>query len=265
MKASDIQRLLDIMAQLRNPEGGCPWDLEQTYRTIVPHTIEEAYEVADAIERDDYAELQDELGDLLFQVVFYAQLAKEEKRFGFDDIVQSICDKLERRHPHVFADKQVADSDEQTRHWEQLKADERKAKAEQSRPHSVLDGIAHTLPAVTVAHKLQKRAAQIGFDWPDEQGVMDKVSEELTEIRQAWVEPAKREEEIGDLLFTCVNLARHAGVDAETALRQANRKFEARFRAMEQQLDNSAKGLVQASAAEMEAAWENIKLENALK
>lgn len=150
MKQGDIGRLLGIMQQLRNPDGGCPWDLQQTYRTIVPHTIEEAYEVAEAIERDDYAELQDELGDLLFQVVFYAQLAKEDGRFGFTDIVQSICNKLERRHPHVFGDKSVLDAEEQTRHWEQLKADERLAKADETDFHSALDGVAHTLPATTV-------------------------------------------------------------------------------------------------------------------
>jgi MazG family protein len=257
MQAGDIQRLLDIMAQLRNPDGGCPWDLAQTYRSIVPHTIEEAYEVADAIERDDYLDLQDELGDLLFQVVFYAQLAKEEQRFGFDDIVQSICDKLERRHPHVFADRQVTDVDEQSRHWEQLKADERKARAKTE--HSELDGIAHTLPAVSVAHKLQKRAAQVGFDWPDETGVFDKVSEELAETRAAWAEPEKRAEEIGDLLFSCVNLARHAGLDSETILRQANRKFETRFRQMERQLAQAGKALQTSGSDELETAWEAAK------
>ncbi len=257
MKAGDIQRLLDIMAQLRNPDGGCPWDLEQDYRSIVPHTIEEAYEVADAIERDAFDELQDELGDLLFQVVFYAQLAREEQRFNFDDIVESICDKLERRHPHVFGDKQVADSAEQTRHWEQLKADERRAKAGQT--HSALDGVAHTLPAVTVAHKLQKRAARVGFDWPDEQGVFDKIREELAEVSQAWPEPGQRADEIGDLLFSCVNLARHAGVDSETVLRQANRKFESRFRKMEQQLGRAGKALNACKLDEMEAAWLRAK------
>ncbi len=259
MKPGDIQRLLDIMQQLRNPEGGCPWDQQQTYRSIVPHTIEEAYEVADAIERDAYTELQDELGDLLFQVVFYAQLAREESRFAFDDVVQSICDKLERRHPHVFGDKQITDADTQTIHWEQLKADERKAKSEPDRPHSALDGIAHTLPAVTVAHKLQKRAAQLGFDWPDEQGVIAKVEEELLEVRQAWSDPSARAAEIGDLLFTCVNLARHAGLDTETTLRQANRKFETRFRAMEQRLLQQGKDVTAATAGEMESAWLAIK------
>ena len=261
MKPGDIQRLLDIMRQLRNPDGGCPWDQQQTWRTIVPHTIEEAYEVADAIEREDYAELQDELGDLLFQVVFYAQLAREEKRFEFADIVQSICDKLERRHPHVFGDRQVTDAEEQTRHWEQLKADERRAKAEAAAPHSALDGVAHTLPAASVAHKLQKRAAQVGFDWPDRHGVMDKVKEELQEVEQAWVDPVARAAEIGDLLFSCVNLARHAGVDAETTLRQANRKFETRFRAMERCLAGQAKTVSDATTEEMEAAWQTVKSE----
>lgn len=259
MKPGDIQRLLDIMQQLRNPDGGCPWDLQQTYRSIVPHTIEEAYEVADAIEREDYAELRDELGDLLFQIVFYAQLGREENRFEFTDVVQSICDKMERRHPHVFGNAQVTDADEQTRHWEQLKADERKTKTEQSTPHSALDGIAHTLPAVSVAHKLQKRAAQVGFDWPDEQGVIDKVKEELQEVQQAWAAPSARAEEIGDLLFTCVNLARHAGLDAETVLRQSNRKFENRFRAMEQRLEELGKPIAVATSDEMEAAWDTIK------
>lgn len=257
MKTGDMQRLLEIMAKLRDPQGGCPWDLEQNYRTIVPHTLEEAYEVADTIEREAFDELQDELGDLLFQVVFYAQLAKEEQRFEFDDIVTSICDKLERRHPHVFGEKQVADSEEQTRHWEQLKAEERKAKADKT--HSALDGIAHTLPAVTVAHKLQKRAARVGFDWPDELGVFDKVSEELAEVREAWGNDERRAEEMGDLLFSVVNLARHAGVDAETVMRQANRKFEARFRQMEQALVKTGKKLEQLSIDEMEQAWQRVK------
>lgn len=262
MKAGDIQRLLEIMQQLRNPDGGCPWDLQQTYRTIVPHTLEEAYEVADAIERDDYADLQDELGDLLFQVVFYAQLAKEEQRFVFADIVQSICDKLERRHPHVFGDSQVADADEQTQHWEQLKADERKARAIATAPHSALDGIAHTLPSMSVAHKLQKRAAQLGFDWPDERGVIEKVKEELQEVQQAWPDSEARAEEIGDLLFTCVNLARHAGVDSETVLRQSNRKFESRFRDMEIRFSHAGTSMAEATADEMEAMWAMVKAQS---
>ncbi|MDH5181299.1 MAG: nucleoside triphosphate pyrophosphohydrolase [Gammaproteobacteria bacterium] len=245
---------------MRNPAGGCPWDLEQTYRTIVPHTIEEAYEVADAIERNDYDELKSELGDLLFQVVFYAQLAKEENRYTFDDIVTAVCDKLERRHPHVFGEVTVKDAASQTKHWEAIKAEERKQKADHdAQPHSALDGIAHTLPAMTVAEKLQKRAARVGFDWPDEQGVFDKLHEEIDELKQAWRDPVLRQEELGDLLFTCVNLARHAGVESETTLRQSNRKFEQRFRCMEQHLQQQGTDVNQADTDTMEASWQAVK------
>lgn len=259
MNQGNMQCLLDIMRRLRDPEGGCPWDREQTYRSIVPHTLEEAYEVADAIERDDYGDLRDELGDLLFQVVFYAQLASEEGRFDFNDIVQGICDKLERRHPHVFGDQSVSDAADQTRQWEQLKAEERQRKAGETASTSVLDGITTTLPAVSVAHKLQSRAARIGFDWPEPQGVLEKVREELSEIEQAWAEPDKRTEEIGDLLFTCVNLARHAGVDAESSLRLANRKFDRRFRAMEQRLLQRGATAATAGPEELEAHWMAVK------
>jgi len=257
-----IQRLLNIMQCLRDPENGCPWDREQTFNTIVPHTIEEAYEVADAIEKGDMTEVKDELGDLLFQVVFYAQLGKEQELFDFDAIATAIADKMERRHPHVFADIKVADADEQTRHWEQLKADEREARSTTgSEAASVLDGVTHTLPASTVAHKLQKRAAQVGFDWPDRQGVLAKLQEEIAEVQQAWDESKEaRQDEIGDLLFTCVNLARHAGVDTETALRQANRKFEQRFRAVEKQLAKTDTPLGKADIATMESAWCKAKL-----
>jgi len=254
-----MQRLLQIMQHLRDPDTGCPWDKEQTFATIVPHTIEEAYEVADAIERGDMAELKDELGDLLFQVVFYAQLGREQGRFDFADIATAIADKLERRHPHVFGEVTVGDVEEQTRHWEQLKAEERAGKARDE--HSVLDGIAHTLPAVTVAHKIQKRAAQVGFDWPDRSGVIDKIREEIAETEAAWNEsPARRQDEIGDLLFACINLARHAGVDSETALRQANRKFEKRFRWMESHLAVAGRSLGEASLEAMEAAWQQAKV-----
>jgi len=254
----NIDRLLHIMQRLRDPESGCPWDREQTYQTIVPHTLEEAYEVADAIERGDYAELRDELGDLLFQVVFYAQLAAEEGRFDFEQVVAAISDKLVRRHPHVFADKKFADAEEQTRHWESLKQEERTQKAAHTQP-SILDGIARTLPAMSLAHKLQKRAAQVGFDWPDHDGVLDKVHEEVAEIEQAWADPAQREEEIGDLLFTCVNLARHAGCDPEAALRRANQKFEQRFRQLESLARIQQKDLNQLSAQELETLWQQVK------
>jgi ATP diphosphatase len=253
-----IDRLLQIMQRLRDPESGCPWDRAQTYQTIVPHTLEEAYEVADAIERADFAELRDELGDLLFQVVFYAQLASEDGRFDFEQVATAIADKLERRHPHVFADKHFADAEEQTRHWEELKQQERAQKSTQTR-HSMLDGIARTLPAMSLASKLQKRAAQVGFDWPEHAGVVAKVQEELHELQQDWADPDRREDEVGDLLFTCVNLARHAGCDPETALRRANQKFEQRFRAMETACQYQGRRFEQLSPEQMETLWATVK------
>lgn len=257
---SAIGRLLAIMTRLRDPQRGCPWDKEQTFRTIVPHTLEEAYEVADAIERDDFAALRDELGDLLFQVVFYAQLAREQNHFDFNDIATAICDKLERRHPHVFADSIIESAAAQTEHWEQLKAQERAQQANAAAT-SVLDGVTHTLPAMTLAQKIQKRVARVGFDWPDHEGVMAKVKEELAELRADWDNPQQRAEEMGDLLFACVNLARHAGVDAETALREANRKFERRFRAVEQRLHEDGTPLGEATLEQMESAWQQVKQE----
>jgi len=253
---SSIHRLLKIMAQLRDPEHGCPWDLQQTYQTIVPHTIEETYEVADAIEREDYAALCDELGDLLFQIVFYAQLAKEQQRFAFDDIVNAISDKLERRHPHVFAGAKFDSAEQQTAHWEELKKTER---AQQQNAQSELDGIARTLPALSLARKLQSRAARVGFDWPEPEGVFDKLAEEIAELQQAWSEPAHRAEELGDLLFTCVNLTRHAGEDPEEVLRRANRKFEQRFRAMELQAQQNQTALKALSPQELETLWQRAK------
>jgi len=253
---TDIQRLLDIMAQLRDPQHGCPWDLKQTYKTIVPHTIEETYEVADAIDHQNYAALCDELGDLLFQVVFYAQLAKEEQRFSFDDVINAICDKLVRRHPHVFGDHVFDSVEEQTAHWEELKKQER---AGQQTTSSELDGIARTLPALSLARKLQSRAARVGFDWPDAEGVFDKLVEEIEELRQAWSDPARRAEELGDLFFTCVNLSRHADQDPEDVLRQANNKFENRFRAMEELARRQQQSLKDLSADELESLWQQIK------
>lgn len=253
-----IERLLAIMQQLRDPEKGCPWDQAQTYRTIVPHTLEEAYEVADAIEREDYVELRDELGDLLFQVVFYAQLAREEGRFDFDAIVTAIADKLERRHPHVFGDLQHDNAQQQTRHWEALKAEERAQKFATD-SHSQLDGIARSLPALSLAQKLQTRAARVGFDWPDHEGVLAKVEEELAELQQDWTDPERREDELGDLLFTVVNLARHAGCDPEQALRRANRKFESRFRQLEASCHAHGRAVATCSAEELDSYWQAIK------
>lgn len=255
---SDLDRLLTIMSRLRDPLTGCPWDKQQTYTTIVPHTLEEAYEVADCIERGDLDGLKDELGDLLFQIVFYAQLAREQKRFEFQDVVTAICEKLERRHPHVFGDAVITTPEEQTQHWEQLKAAERQQQSA-TEPVSVLDGLTTALPALSVAHKLQKRAAQVGFDWPDHLGVMDKIREELDEVAADWHDAARRAEEMGDLLFACVNLARHAGVDAETVLRQANRKFEARFRGVEKILQREGTPIATANTAQMETAWQQVK------
>ncbi len=224
-KPADISPLIAIMARLRDPERGCAWDVGQSFATIAPYTIEEAYEVADAIERNDMAALCDELGDLLLQTVFHARMAEEAGHFAFQHVVDAICDKMIRRHPHVFGDG------EESPGWEEIKAAERTAN-ETTADGSALAGVASALPALLRAEKLQKRAARTGFDWPDTSGVMAKILEELDEVRAA-VSPADREEEIGDLLFAVSNLARHLKVDPEQALRTANRKFERRFRAME--------------------------------
>lgn len=256
-----INNLLEIMEKLRDPDHGCPWDKEQTFRTIVPYTIEEAYEVADAIERDDMDELRDELGDLLFQVVFYAQMAREENAFDFADVVHSINEKMLRRHPHVFSDEEVSGIAEQTHAWERLKADERKLKAGEGE-HGQLDGVAKALPALLRAEKLQKRAAKVGFDWPDTKGVIAKVHEELAEVTEAVEsaeDPARVSEEIGDLLFSCVNLARHLKVNAETALRDANGKFERRFRVMESARIAKGGRLADTTQDDMDVIWEQVK------
>jgi len=231
-----IDRLLEIMVRLRNPVSGCPWDLQQDFRSIAPHTLEEAYEVADAIERGDLESLRDELGDLLFQVAFHAQLASERGAFGFDDVVAAICDKLTRRHPHVFGGVPVADAGEQSRVWERLKAEERKAEVS---GNGALAGIPVALPALSRARKLGRRAADAGFDWPDASGPRAKIDEELAELDGVIIagENAGRlEAELGDLLFSVVNLARHLDVDPETALRRANERFERRYAHLEQAL-----------------------------
>lgn len=264
MKA--MRRLLDIMRQLRDPKSGCPWDLAQTPATIVPHTLEEAYEVAEAVETGDVAALRDELGDLLFQVVFYSRLAEEAGEFDFAAVADGIATKLVRRHPHVFGGESVTSVAEQSQAWERHKAAER---AERANRHgtgtdvvvSVLDGISHTLPATSRAQKLQRRAAQVGFDWPSPAGVIAKIGEELDELQTSLShdDPVERvQEELGDLLFSCVNLARHLELDAETALRHANRKFETRFRDMEARLV-SAGGIANVDPQAMDQAWEAVK------
>jgi ATP diphosphatase len=224
MSSVDIERLVAIMARLRDPVSGCEWDTVQTFATIAPYTIEEAYEVADAIERADMADLKDELGDLLLQVVFHARMAEEAGDFALNDVVTAICDKMERRHPHIFGD--AAEGGHYL--WEHIKAAERGAKGAQS----ALDGVAIGLPALLRAEKLQKRAARTGFDWPDASGPRAKIDEELAEVETA-TSDAEREEEVGDLLFAVVNWARKLNIDPEAALRAANAKFERRFKAME--------------------------------
>jgi ATP diphosphatase len=256
----NIERLLEVMVRLRDRDHGCPWDAEQSFRSIAPYTIEEAYEVTEAIERGDMAALKDELGDLLFQVVFHARMAEEADAFDFDAVARGIVDKMVRRHPHVFGDKVVGDAAAQTRHWEDLKATERAAKAaSDGNQPSVLDGVALGLPALLRALKLQRRAARVGFDWPEVLQVFDKIDEEVTEIKQEINYGGAQErvhDEIGDLLFVVVNLARHLDIDPEGALRHANAKFERRFRAVEQTFGGELDGV---SLDDMEAAWQAAK------
>ena len=260
-----IDRLLDVMANLRDPETGCPWDVAQDFATIAPYTIEEAYEVAEAIAEKDWPALKDELGDLLFQVVFYAQMAREDGLFDFEIIAEGVAEKMVRRHPHVFGDVSVADAEAQTDAWEAHKAAERTAKAEaEGRAVSVLDGVTTALPALTRAAKLQARAARVGFDWPVVAAVIDKIDEEIGELRVEFDAGADRDrvmDEIGDLLFACVNLARHAGLDPESALRQGNAKFERRFRRIEEMLSEDGRNPEQSSLEEMDRLWDAVKAE----
>nr|WP_298121772.1 nucleoside triphosphate pyrophosphohydrolase [uncultured Pseudoxanthomonas sp.] len=265
-----IARLLGIMARLRNPEGGCPWDLEQDFTSIAPYTIEEAYEVADAIDRNDLPALKDELGDLLLQVVFHAQMADEQGAFAFEDVVNAICDKMVRRHPHVFGPStdpgqaaSFADAEAQTVNWEAIKAAERKAAGEEDA--SALAGVSRGLPEWQRAVKLQSRAARVGFDWPDTAPVIDKLHEEIDEVRVelAAVPSPERdvrlEDEIGDLLFVAANLARHAKVDVGGALRRANLKFERRFRAMEALAAEDRTTMSALTLEQQEALWARVK------
>jgi nucleoside triphosphate diphosphatase len=252
-----LQRLLDIMARLRDAKRGCPWDLEQTFATIAPYTIEEAYEVADAIERGDLPELKDELGDLLFQVAFHARMAEEAGAFDFDAVARAICNKMLRRHPHVFGDKQVASSAQLSAQWDEIKRAER-ANAPAG---GVLDDVPVGLPALTRATKLGKRAASVGFDWPDVAGVRAKVDEELAELDAA---AAARDdlsvaEEMGDLLFTIANWCRHLQLDPETCLRAANAKFTKRFRNVERDVQSAGREWPSYDAAELDALWTQAK------
>ena len=246
MTFTNIQRLVTIMARLRDPEHGCEWDKVQTFSTIAPFTIEEAYEVADAIERADMAELKDELGDLLLQVVFHSRIAEEAGLFTLEDVAQSISDKMERRHPHIFGD----DAEGGHHRWEEIKADERAARG----ATSALDGVTIGLPALVRAEKIQKRAARTGFDWPDARGARAKIDEELAEVEAAGDDT--REEEIGDLLFSVVNWSRKFGIDPEAALRRANNKFEQRFKTMEDEAGDAFAGL---SLDAKEALWQRAK------
>jgi nucleoside triphosphate diphosphatase len=264
-----LDDLLHLMARLRDPQHGCPWDLKQSYATIVPYTLEEAYEVADAIERGDFEHLPGELGDLLFQVVYYSQLAREEGRFEFAQVVDGITRKLIRRHPHVFVDGDLYGAPDAARleeaavkqRWEELKAEERAEKAAAPEQLSLLDDVPHALPALSRAAKLQKRAAQVGFDWPEALPVVDKVREELDEVLEAMSEndPQAIAEEIGDLLFVVTNLARHLKVDPETALRSANGKFERRFRFIEQALRAAGQAIENCSLEQLDALWGEAK------
>jgi len=251
-----MQQLLEIMQQLRDPEKGCPWDVEQDFSTIAPYTIEEAYEVADAIARDNMDDLKDELGDLLFQVVFHAQMAKEQGSFSFEDVHMTVCDKMVRRHPHVFDDLKIKDANHQKNVWEIYKAEERKQKGE----HSLMDGIPSGMAELQRAVKLQKRAKKVGFDWDSAGPVLDKIDEELLEMRTAMASGDKdaMEDELGDLLFAATNLARQLDIDPGTALRRGNAKFERRFRAMENEAGGQD-GLEELGLDEMESLWQKIK------
>ncbi|MEL3952248.1 nucleoside triphosphate pyrophosphohydrolase [Stenotrophomonas bentonitica] len=259
----ELDRLLGIMARLRDPQQGCPWDLQQDFASIAPYTIEEAYEVADAIDRGDLDDLKDELGDLLLQVVFHAQMAQEQGAFGFADVARAISDKMERRHPHVFAQVQVNGAEDVNSNWEAIKRAERAAKGHTDT--SALAGISRGLPEWQRAVKLQARAARVGFDWPGPAPVMDKVREELDEVAAEFARGpveenhARLEEELGDLLFVCANLARHARVDVGAALRQANQKFERRFRAMEAQAHAAGQTMAALDLDAQEALWQQAK------
>jgi len=261
-----LDELLQLMRDLRHPEHGCPWDLQQDHASIVPHTLEEAYEVADAIERNDSEDLKQELGDLLFQVVFYAQLSAEQKDFDFNDVVDAITSKLLRRHPHVFPDGSLSSAGvaelklteaEIKRNWEAIKQQERRAKTQ----HSITDDVPHALPALTRANKLQRRVAHVGFDWSDASEIFAKVREELIELEEAVAEQDQQhiEEELGDLFFTCVNLARRFDISPEAALNGCNKKFVRRFKHIEAAAEAQGKALGDMTLNELDAGWQQAK------
>ncbi|HIF9106107.1 TPA: nucleoside triphosphate pyrophosphohydrolase [Photobacterium damselae] len=260
MQSSDIEQLLSIMAKLRDPKDGCPWDIKQSFDSIVPYTLEEAYEVADAIEKQNWLDVKEELGDLLFQVVFYSQMAKEQDLFDFDEVVAGICEKLTRRHPHVFANKQFASDAEVKANWEAEKAKER---ADKAVDNSILANVPLAMPALTRADKIQKRCAQFGFDWDSVAPVAEKVVEELDEVmdeyQQVTLDQNRIEEEMGDLLFSVVNLSRHLNVNPERALQKANKKFERRFRKVEKNVLEKGMEISNCSLEQLDQEWNIVK------
>lgn len=260
MNMKNTQRLLHVMQQLRDPESGCSWDKKQNFTSLIPYTLEEAYEVVDAIERDDMQDLQSELGDLLFQVVFHSQLAEEQGLFDFEQVAGGIADKLTRRHPHVFSDVVYANEVEQKQAWEILKAAERAEKEAEN--HTILSGVAKNLPALVQCKKIQDRAANHGFDWVEVEPVYDKVLEELDEVKEAWEsgDQGHIEEEIGDLLLVVVNLARHMNVDPEQALKKSTQKFTKRFQYIEQKVEQSGREVRKCELSELDALWNEAKI-----
>ncbi|MDH2926129.1 nucleoside triphosphate pyrophosphohydrolase [Lonepinella koalarum] len=261
-----IHDFIQLIAKLRDPDGGCPWDLKQNYHSMIPCLIEETYETVDAIEKNDDSNLREELGDLLLQVIFFSQLAKEDGKFTFDDVVDEVANKIIRRHPHVFGNKSAHNEQQALANWNAMKAQE---KVSQNAPQSILDHIPHAFPALLRAEKLQKKCANVGFDWTDINDVFNKVQEELQEVKQELNQPqldqTKIQEEIGDLLFATVNLSRHLKCNAEESLRQANHKFERRFRAVENKLQQQNKTFEQSNLIEMDILWDEVKKEESLK
>jgi ATP diphosphatase len=257
VKKNTIDDLLSIMAQLRNPKAGCPWDLDQNFETIAPYTIEEAYEVVDAIQKNDMDALKDELGDLLFQVAFHARLAEEQNAFTFDDVINAICDKLTRRHPHVFAGEVIA-KEELEKQWEIAKRNEKGVNTSES----ILDDVSAHQPAINHAYKLQKKASSVGFDWASVKPVIDKLDEEVAELKEeinGSDNHQRIEEELGDVLFSCVNLARHLGVNPEWSLRQANQRFSNRFEYIERELKKSNLNIEECSLETLDELWNKAK------